>query len=267
VNVSNLENGRTTRLIVYSGFDTSGFLAFLSRDAANALGVQDGALVRIRMLQVSDLHTLSRFTEERAARGEFPPTEFTMLPAEERPPLLPFEPNNLDQISEGQSAPGIFDNLTPDPAFFIAPVNPQELQSELTELIDPALVIAPVPAETQPPILPAPTVAQQPNDLPATPAIQQANPLPTHSANSAPVISSLERGKYYLQIASFSKVESAKSEISRIESHLPVAVMSAVVGGNQVYRALIGPLTLGEAGALMHRFRDTYNGAFVRFVE
>ncbi|MDR1107438.1 MAG: SPOR domain-containing protein [Spirochaetaceae bacterium] len=64
VDVTNLENGRTIRVIVAAGLDSPGLLAMLSRNAASAIGVQPRTIGRIRMTQPSDPVAFSRFTEE-----------------------------------------------------------------------------------------------------------------------------------------------------------------------------------------------------------
>jgi cell division septation protein DedD len=80
-----------------------------------------------------------------------------------------------------------------------------------------------------------------------------------------PVIGSLEKGKYYLQIGAYSRADSVESEIGRIGKEYPLVVQN---GGNAfapVYRILVGPVNLGESGALLERFRSTgYGDAFVR---
>jgi hypothetical protein len=70
VDVTNLENGRTIRVIVAAGLDSPGLLAMLSRNAATAIGVQTRGIGRIRMTAPSDPVAFSRFAEERELLGE-----------------------------------------------------------------------------------------------------------------------------------------------------------------------------------------------------
>jgi hypothetical protein len=272
VEVTNLENGKTTRLIVYAGLDTAGFLAFLSRDAANALDIPDRSLGRIRMSQVSDLLALSRFTEGRVSRRDLDSLEFSMVPAEERPPV---------------------EGVTPNPSHFVPPLT-RAPERPSTEVIDPALIITPIPyANSPPPVTTtSPAVNSPPPVTTTSPAANSPPPVTTTSptvnsppaattppavarppANaslsifSVPTIRNLESGQYYLQVAAFSNVESVNPEISRIDNRLPVVVMEAGTPQTPLYRVLIGPLTLGEAGALLQRFRSTHGDAFVRFGE
>ncbi|MDR1596705.1 MAG: septal ring lytic transglycosylase RlpA family protein, partial [Treponema sp.] len=69
VDVTNLENGRTIRVIVTAGLDSPGLLAMLSRNAAFAIGLQSRGIGRIRMTQPSDPVAYSRFTEEGKLGG------------------------------------------------------------------------------------------------------------------------------------------------------------------------------------------------------
>lgn len=87
---------------------------------------------------------------------------------------------------------------------------------------------------------------------------------PRTSVFSVPLISSLEKGKYYLQIAAFSKEETVESELAKIDNRLPRAVMNAGTAEKPVYRILIGPVNLGESGALLQRFKLDFKDAFIR---
>jgi hypothetical protein len=86
----------------------------------------------------------------------------------------------------------------------------------------------------------------------------------SHSPFSVPMVRELEPEKYYLQIAAFSKVEAVENERNKIDENLPVLVMGAGTEREPIYRVLIGPLNLGESGALLHRFRVSHKDAFVR---
>jgi hypothetical protein len=82
---------------------------------------------------------------------------------------------------------------------------------------------------------------------------------------SAPVISSLESGSYYVQLGAYSRLETIESEMARIDSSYPVALFNAGSAEKPVYRILLGPLNLGESGAVLKRFKSVgYKDAFVR---
>jgi cell division septation protein DedD len=82
---------------------------------------------------------------------------------------------------------------------------------------------------------------------------------------SVPVITSLEPGKYYLQLGAFGMIELAEAELARIGKKYPLAVQSDGNPYAPIYRILLGPVGLGESGALMQHFKSVgYNDAFVR---
>jgi hypothetical protein len=81
----------------------------------------------------------------------------------------------------------------------------------------------------------------------------------------APVISDLETGKYYLQLGAFGKAEAVEAEIAKHGKAYPLAIQSSGSVEKPVYRVLVGPVNLGESGALLQRFkRSGYKDAFVK---
>ena len=84
VDVTNLENNKSDKFIVISGLNTSGFLALLSKDAADALDIKKGALGRIRLSQDPDPLSLSSFIVDPGIKSEF--DDFTLEPVQPRPP-------------------------------------------------------------------------------------------------------------------------------------------------------------------------------------
>jgi hypothetical protein len=85
---------------------------------------------------------------------------------------------------------------------------------------------------------------------------------------SAPLITTLEKGRYYLQLRAYSRTDLVESELTRLGSGYPLAVQA---GGNPekpLYRILVGPVNLGESNALLRRFKGNgYNDAFVKKAE
>jgi len=66
VDITNIENGKTTRVIVANTLNTPGLLAIVSREAASLIGMQTGSISRIRMIQPSDPMAYMRFIENAA---------------------------------------------------------------------------------------------------------------------------------------------------------------------------------------------------------
>ncbi|MDR3161804.1 MAG: SPOR domain-containing protein [Spirochaetaceae bacterium] len=353
VDVTNLETGKTVRVIVASGLDSSGFLAILSRKAAGEVGLQGRSIARIRMSQPGDPIAFSRFTDgvhsstdpdynPQAALGgatgqtrspALSPAEqplpdsvqspavpqniegydLSLLPAENRPPASPAYQGYLPpeaEIAPFNRPPPEETQAVLDESRFIAPIEQvspiggfsppaaahdlpvQRLPSELNH----ANIMAPI--ETVPPIPPAPPPASPgkgqfppemaiteiapierisplPPAVPASPPQREtAPPLPSPAPEqasagerifSAPLISSLERSKYYLQLRAFTQVESVEQELSRIGKTYPLVVLRGEESGKTLYRILLGPVNQGESNALLRRFKNMgYKDAFVR---
>jgi len=67
VDITNIENGRRTRVIVSNTLTGPGLLAVVSREAAELIGMRDGSISRIRMVQPVDPMAYMRFTESMVA--------------------------------------------------------------------------------------------------------------------------------------------------------------------------------------------------------
>jgi len=282
VDVMNLENERTVQVIVSSGLDNPGLLALLSKDAAEAIGLDNMTPGRIRMSQPADLIAFSRFTEGRMFSGDpdFDPAAFVSMNSLDPDFLEEGEPRDTGRMEGGDLIVDLPDDLDLDAYTGV------EFIGSTTELTL-------VPAETRPPArgpepdpnlfvprisTPAPQPAAQPSSvldptlfvapIGSAPASAQylvpAVPAQPEQIFSAPMINSLEMGRYYIQLAAFSKIENVRAEISKIDRSLPVAIMNAGTAAQPLYRLLIGPVNLGESGALLQRFKVTYKDAFVR---
>jgi cell division septation protein DedD len=81
----------------------------------------------------------------------------------------------------------------------------------------------------------------------------------------APLISSLEKGKWYVQLGVYSRPDNVEDEIIRIGSAYPVAIQNIGSDTSPMFRVLLGPLNQGESGAMLQRFKSIgYADAFVR---
>jgi len=277
VDVTNLENGRIARFIVSSGMDSSGFLALLSKDAADVLGIGKGSVSRIKMVQNEDPFAISRFFEENEGMFYVPSSDGTegtfRLPGSERFSdfeLVPSELRSPEARNGSEPNPDAFisglkpvqpeTNPVPDPASFISGVNPVQtpVDPKAFAPIIPSITIpqitqtAPLPAVIEP----VPAAERRIEPAPVTPVIS--------SPFSAPLITGFEKGKYYIQIGAYSKPETVRAEISKIDNKLPVSLMQIGTAEKPIYRIIIGPVNLGESGALLQRFKVNYKDAFVR---
>jgi hypothetical protein len=80
-----------------------------------------------------------------------------------------------------------------------------------------------------------------------------------------PLISRLERGKYYVQVAAYARPDNVEDEINRIGKSFPLAIQNIGTDSNPLFRVLLGPLNnQSESSALLQRFRSIgYTDAFV----
>lgn len=130
-----------------------------------------------------------------------------------------------------------------------------------------------VPAEERPPAPPArdhidpdayitPLAEESPYHPVASPS---GDSDPRYSGFPFPLINALERGKYYVQLGAFSRVELIESAVNRIHESYPLAIQNAGSADKPVYRVLLGPMNLGESGAMLQRVKSIgYKDAFVR---
>jgi cell division septation protein DedD len=82
---------------------------------------------------------------------------------------------------------------------------------------------------------------------------------------SVPVISELEKGKYYVQLGAFSQPASVEDALTKLDKSYPLTVQSSGSADKPTYRLLVGPVNRGESGALLQRFkRSGYGDAFVK---
>ncbi|MDR3131108.1 MAG: SPOR domain-containing protein [Treponema sp.] len=70
VDITNLETGKSVRVIVAAGLDSPGLLAVLSKEAAEVIGIQSRSIGRIRMTMPADPIAFSRFTDGANPNGD-----------------------------------------------------------------------------------------------------------------------------------------------------------------------------------------------------
>jgi hypothetical protein len=149
-----------------------------------------------------------------------------------------------------------------DPSNIISPIPASPAQPPPQPVIIPAQIIPSIPP-APPTVVPAERTPGQPSQTqPST--VSTVTPTSSVSGFSAPVINELEKGKYYIQLAALSSADSVARELSKIGNSLPLAIQNGGTPERPVYRILIGPVNLGESGAILQRFQSTYRDAFVR---
>jgi hypothetical protein len=408
VEITNLETSKTIRVIVAVGLESPGLLAIVSRDAAEAIGMRNRAIGRIRMTMPSDPIAFSRFIEGLGSSGDpdfdpqasiaantppgegsgsaapgYPntgsqddsglqdlpsgdtPAAVTGTPGPESPGTspeigaqpsivpesprpLPGEPPIADRPEAGPAGGIALPGIEPPPGesrsaadgFPEADSPPPAVTGDKALILEPGLAwsypgdtpeppaglpepaekaagdaprepvspaapvydFALVPAEERPPEDPShgeipresiigpppdPGFAENPEGIidprffidpierieappqaetPAEPPPPIREPIPERGpVFSAPVIGQLEKGKYYLQLGAFSQPEAVELELSKIGRAYPLAVQYGGSPENPLYRILLGPVNLGESGALLQRFKGSgYRDAFIR---
>jgi hypothetical protein len=186
-----------------------------------------------------------------------------------------------DSITENAGEPagaaGGADDI-PEPGEALAEESP--MPDERTEPFSGDYDLTLVPAEARPPesaepVMPAGMVSSSGAAAgPVTPSSSSAGEaapwLPPAAAGAVrdygfpvPVISELEEGKYYLQLAASRSQDAVKTELAKIGEYWPLAVQ-VNEGERYPYRILVGPVNQGESRALLLRFKNSgYQHAFV----
>jgi hypothetical protein len=238
VEVINLENNISANLIVSSSLDNSGLLALISKEAADYIGLSN--MGRIRMREKDDQITYTGFGERSFYSGD-PNYGTGAIPGNESGEFITdLDGYDLAMVpAETRPPEGLY---LPDPNYFIPPISANTAPADNYE--PPAIkVIPPVPQTVIPPAASASTTITQ---------------------FSAPIIESFVKGMYYVQIGAYRTAQTVESEISKIEKNLPVALMKVESEDGPIYRVLIGPLNLGESGAILQRYKAIYKDSFLR---
>jgi hypothetical protein len=174
--------------------------------------------------------------------------DIALVPAEKRPPA---ERERVTMPPEAEIPPipntpskSVMSGLPPERE--IPPIANAPRGRDGSKNLDPTLAIAPVEKVQPPSPTPSPAVAAR-------------------SPFSVPLITTLEKGKYYVQLATFSKSELVEPELSKIGRSYPLSIQTIGSQDHPLYRILLGPMNLGESGALLQRFKGIgYTDAFVR---
>jgi hypothetical protein len=268
--VTNLENGRTIRVTVAAGLDSPGLLAMLSQNAADAIGIQNRGIGRIRMTQPSDPIVYSHFTDER----EFPGTLVPAAPAGTSAAADDFagerEPGPSIQES-ADYADVTAENEEPQQPSIITLVPAEERPPQGDSvIIQPGTVIDPIQPRQADPVSIAPDpryfigpVGQQQQQSASPPLRSDLPAAPTGTIFAVPLVSQLERGKSYVQVGAFTRPDTLETVVAQLKSY-PLTVQSGDSPGSPAYRLLIGPLNKGEGGAILQRVKRGYPDAFVR---
>ncbi|MDR2446830.1 MAG: SPOR domain-containing protein, partial [Treponema sp.] len=153
-------------------------------------------------------------------------------------------------------------NLALVPAEDRAPVGEKGVVIPLDEQIPPIAIHQ----EQEQPLDPASFIASIEDALTLSAGSQSQDVASARSsANfSVPMITSMEKGKYYVQLRSYSRPELVESELVKIGKQRNLAVQMTELSGRQLYRILIGPVSHDESSQLLRQYKAKgWGDAFV----
>jgi hypothetical protein len=127
----------------------------------------------------------------------------------------------------------------------------------------PALDAAAASAASAPVVAPAPVAASAP--VAAAPVAPVSNVAVSGALAALPCVSSLAKGSYYIQIASYSDPVRAKKVVDGYAPKYPIVVEQGNTVRGSVLKVCIGPVKKDEYGAILERFKSLgFKDAFVR---
>ena len=270
VDITNLENGKTVRVMVVSGLETTGLLAMLSVNAAESIDLRGNSTCRTRMTQPSDDIAFSHFKLGPIAPDAlYEPQEASVADVESSDYIAGADALPPDGLAEADRA-GEYAAAAEADAAETDVVEAAEIASEPEKkpAPKPGIISGPLvlnPAEER---LPEKTgryvIAPENVIAPLKPAAVYSTPS-DFSPFQVPLISSLEQGKCYVQIAVYTRPDNVEDEINRIGKGYPVAIQNIGSDIKPMFRVLLGPLNQGESAAMLQRFKSIgYDDAFVR---
>jgi cell division septation protein DedD len=130
----------------------------------------------------------------------------------------------------------------------------QERIPQADWIINPEYIIPPIPSP------PSPPVERRDTSPPPAPSPAVRNPAPF----KAPLISRLERGKWYVQIGAYASAAHVEDAIKRAGTSSPLVVQNVGTDAKPMFRVLLGPFSQNESKTVLKRFRDKGYDAFLR---
>ncbi|MDR0375603.1 MAG: SPOR domain-containing protein [Treponema sp.] len=231
---------------------------------------------------------------EIASDGEEPPPVPEEEPSaladiasdDEEPPTLAEEAAQAEIASDGEEPPSIPEEESPALAEGAAPAE-IEPDGEEPMIYSEDYSVALVPAENRAPegkgvdipldaqVAPIETRQEKQEQTPDTAnfvtsiedalAASQPQDVGASRTNfSAPMITSMEKGMYYVQLRSYSRPELVENELVKIGKQHNVSVQVTELSGKQLYRILVGPVSYGESNQLLRQYKARgWSDAFV----
>ncbi len=180
-------------------------------------------------------------------------TEMVLVPAEERPPVLDTPEAQLPDSARVATLP---------PESPLAAPKEEQSQGEINlEIKEVPLEMAiPTPStEAVAPVVKGPVKEVVPEVL-----SEKKASIPERILH-VPVVRSLERGTYYIQLGSFRSAASLEGAIAKLNPRYPAVIQVSENKGELIYRLFVGPLNQGESTALLQQMKRLgYKDAFVK---
>lgn len=214
----------------------------------------------IGTLQEEEKGTLSEAPPLKEEVSTTPPvtprpeeTQMVLVPAEERPPALETPEAQLPESARVA-------HLPPESPLAASKEEPPQGESNLEIQEVPLEVVIPTPStEAVAPVVKGAVKEVAPEVLP-----EKKAPISERILH-VPVVRSLERGTYYIQLGSFRSAASLEGAIAKLNSRYPAVVQVSENKGELVYRLFVGPLNQGESTALLQQMKRLgYRDAFVK---
>ena len=192
--------------------------------------------------EVSDT-TAPTAEPELAVAGEEsstePESEVALVPAEPLPPASPAPAQtDVPVVAENAPVPPSSAAVSPSAIPEAAPIEqPQKAAAPVESAPAPAaVVVAPAPA-------------------------------PAQNMTNVPVVNSLAKGSYYVQIGTYADMSNVKKIVDKYGSKYPFTVEKGASKNGDTLKVYVGPVKKDEYGAVLERFRQLgFKDAFVKKV-
>jgi len=203
VDITNIENNRSTRAIVANNLNSPGLLAVVSIEAAELIGMRPGSVSRIRMVQPSDPIAYLRFTE--GANANIPEYDSGNVITEEQ--LLNefygtdtyIPPSNGNNGSSTAPSDG-----TRGPSYTLEPEWSGRRIIDLPGYVEyPPIETAQPPVTPATPVTPVTPVTPPVNETPQTVAQIPEQRVPVEPVNETPSVSEQSRSEVIKDIPEY----------------------------------------------------------------
>jgi len=113
-----------------------------------------------------------------------------------------------------------------------------------------------------PPISSPPSAVVEKKEPSPQPAVQPVSK--NTKPFNAPIVTSLERGKWYVQIGAYTKTGLMEEAVNRVGTTSPVVIHSVGTDANPMFRVMLGPFSQSESKTVQQRFKTKGYDTFLR---